>query len=195
EHPFHGRQREREREREREFQVQNTPTAWNILRHFPNKGFRFLLVNSALTIHFFKRLFEVLFIHKYNSVMYLDVTIPISLSYFISTSTMIYAQHLTLGFPEPPLDLKDAGISMKRGDKGYKIPKGGLFDLVICPHYLFEILGFIGISCISQTLYAFSFTLGTTIYLIGRSYATRKWYLTKFQDFPKNVKSLIPFVL
>ncbi|THG22138.1 hypothetical protein TEA_020854 [Camellia sinensis var. sinensis] len=181
---------------------------------FPNEGFRFLLVNSALSIHFFKRLFEVLFIHKYSSVMYLDVAIPISLSYFISTSTMIYAQHLTLGFPEPPLDLKDAGISMflmgisgnlyhhyllsklrKRGDKGYKIPKGGLFDLVICPHYLFEILGFIGISCISQTLYAFSFTLGTTIYLMGRSYATRKWYLTKFQDFPKNIKALIPFVL
>ncbi|KAL7185006.1 hypothetical protein ACSBR2_027030 [Camellia fascicularis] len=181
---------------------------------FPNEGFRFLLVNSALTIHFFKRFFEVLFIHKYSSVMYLDVAIPISLSYFISTSTMIYAQHLTLGFPEPPLDIKDAGISMflmgisgnlyhhyllsklrEQGDKGYKIPKGGLFDRVICPHYLFEILGFIGISCISQTLYAFSFTLGTTIYLMGRSYATRKWYLTNFQDFPKNIKALIPFVL
>ncbi|KAI8007393.1 Steroid 5-alpha-reductase DET2 [Camellia lanceoleosa] len=162
----------------------------------------------------FQLLGLVLFIHKYSSVMYLDVAIPISLSYFISTSTMIYVQHLTLGFPDPPLDLKDARISMflmgisgnlyhhyllsklrEQGDKGYKIPKGGLFDRVICPHYLFEILGFIGISCISQTLYAFSFTLGTTIYLTGRSYATRRRYLTKFQDFPKNIKALIPFVL
>ncbi|PPS03344.1 hypothetical protein GOBAR_AA17323 [Gossypium barbadense] len=48
------------------------------------------------------------------------------------------------------------------GDKEYKIPKGGLFELAICPHYL--------------------------------SYVTRKWYMSKFEDFPKEVKALIPFV-
>ncbi|XP_059628512.1 steroid 5-alpha-reductase DET2-like isoform X2 [Cornus florida] len=180
---------------------------------FPRQGFRFLLVNSALTIHFFKRILEVLFIHKYSGAMILDSVITISLSYCISTATMIYAQHLTQGFPEPPVDLKYVGIVIflvgisgnfyhhyllsklrEEGDKEYKVPKGGLFDLVICPHYFFEILGFVGISCISQTLYAFSFTLGTTFYLMGRSYATRKWYLSKFEDFPKNVKALIPYV-
>ncbi|XP_059628511.1 uncharacterized protein LOC132271215 isoform X1 [Cornus florida] len=179
----------------------------------PHQGFRCVLLNSALAIHFFKRIFEVLFIHKYSGAMILDSVITISLSYCISTATMIYAQHLTQGFPEPPVDLKYVGIVIflvgisgnfyhhyllsklrEEGDKEYKVPKGGLFDLVICPHYFFEILGFVGISCISQTLYAFSFTLGTTFYLMGRSYATRKWYLSKFEDFPKNVKALIPYV-
>lgn len=143
----------------------------------------------------------------------LDSVLLISLSYFMSAVSTIYSQYLTENTAEPAFDLKYAGVllfvigiignfyhhyilSQLRGkdDKSYKIPKGGLFSLVICPHYLFEILGFIGVSLISQTVYAVSFTLGSMFYLLGRSYATRKWYLSKFDNFPKNVKALIPFV-
>lgn len=139
--------------------------------------------------------------------------VPISLSYFLSTTTLIYNQQLVQQLPQPPIHLNYIGIPLfllgiagnfyhhyllsklrSNGEKQYKIPQGGLFSLVICPHYLFEILEFWGISCISQTLYAFMFTMGTTIYLIGRSYATRKWYDSKFQDFPKDIKALIPYI-
>ncbi|XP_043702986.1 3-oxo-5-alpha-steroid 4-dehydrogenase 1-like [Telopea speciosissima] len=180
---------------------------------FPDKDLRFMLVSAALSIHFFKRVLEVLFIHKYSGRMVLDSVILISLSYFISTVSMIYAQHLTEGIPEPALDLKYVGVALflvgisgnfyhhyllsrlrEKSDHGYKIPKGGLFNLVICPHYLFEIVGFVGVSFISQTVYSFSFTMGTILYLIGRSYVTRKWYLSKFKNFPKEVKCLIPFL-
>ncbi|XP_043702985.1 3-oxo-5-alpha-steroid 4-dehydrogenase 1-like [Telopea speciosissima] len=180
---------------------------------FPDEGLRFMLVDAALTIHFLKRILEVLFIHKYSGKMVLDTVIPITLSYFISTASMIYAQHLTQGFPEPTVDLKYIGVALffvgiggnlyhhyllsrlrEKSDLGYKIPKEGMFNLVLCPHYLFEILGFVGVFFISQTLYSFSFTLGTLMYLMGRSYATRKWYLSKFENLSKEVKCLIPFV-
>ncbi|RYR37936.1 hypothetical protein Ahy_A09g042850 isoform B [Arachis hypogaea] len=226
---------------------------------FPNEGLRSTLLQSALTLHFFKRDLEreivvaschcgerggivrekgdllgesedggsggnsrgrmhgglVLFVHKYSGYMYLDSAIPITLSYFISAATMTYSQHLTVteGLPQPQIDLMYPGVavfligiignlyhhyllSKLRGvsEKEYKIPKGGLFGLVICPHYLFEITMFYGISMISQTVYSLCFTIGTTFYLVGRSYATRKWYLSKFEDFPKNVKAVIPFV-
>eukprot|EP00262_Sarcandra_glabra_P012399 TRINITY_DN3190_c0_g1_i1.p1 TRINITY_DN3190_c0_g1~~TRINITY_DN3190_c0_g1_i1.p1 ORF type:complete len:128 (-),score=9.61 TRINITY_DN3190_c0_g1_i1:74-457(-) len=124
---------------------------------------------------------------------------------------MIYSQILTQGIPDPALDLKYIGIFMffvgiggnfyhhlilsklrETGDSEYKIPKGGLFSLVICPHYLFEIIGFIGVSFISQTVYSFSYTLGTIFFLMGRSYATKNWYLSKFPNFPQEVKALIP---
>jgi len=145
--------------------------------------------------------------------MTLESAIPISLSYFLSAATMTYSQHLTNGLPEPPSNLLYPGIVIfvvgivgnfylhyllsnlrGKGEKEYKIPKGGLFRLVICPHYLFEIIVFYGIFFISQTFYAFSFAIGTTLYLLARSYSTRKWYLSKFEDFPKNVKAVIPFV-
>ncbi|XP_024990361.1 very-long-chain enoyl-CoA reductase-like [Cynara cardunculus var. scolymus] len=181
---------------------------------FPHEDLRFGLLVSALTVHFFKRVVEVLFVHKYSGSMALESAIIVPLSYAFSTATMIYTQILSRDVPEPLLDLKYVGVGLfiigeignfyhhwllanlrKKGDKEYKIPKGGLFDLVICPHYLFEILAYVGIASISQTLYAFSFTLGTIFYLTGRSYTTREWYLSKFGDkFPKNVKAFIPYI-
>lgn len=179
----------------------------------PDQDLRFLYLKSALTFHFFKRTLEVLFIHSYSGSMILVSLIPMSFNYFASTATMIYAQHVIQGYPEPSIDLTYPGIVLfligiggnfyhhyllsklrSKNDKEYKIPKGGLFDLVICPHYLFEILGFWGVFFISQTLYSFIYAFGTTLYLMGRSYATRRWYLSKFEDFPKHVKALFPFV-
>ncbi|ESR59056.1 S5A REDUCTASE domain-containing protein [Citrus sinensis] len=178
---------------------------------FPHEGFRFMLLTSALTVHFFKRIVEVLFIHKYSSGMVLDSAIVISLSYLISTAAMIYVQSEGLG--EPTIDLKFLGMILfllgisgnfyhhnllskmrRNGEKEYKIPTSGLFDKVVCPHYLFEILGFWGIFFIAQTLYAFCYAIGVTFYLMGRSYATRAWYLSKFEDFPKHVNSIFPYI-
>ncbi|XP_010645539.1 uncharacterized protein LOC100260916 [Vitis vinifera] len=77
---------------------------------FPEKGFRPLLVTTALTIHFFKRVLEVLFVHKYSGGMVLDSIILISSGYSTTTATMIHAQHIAQGFMEPAIDLKCPGI-------------------------------------------------------------------------------------
>ncbi|KAI3883129.1 hypothetical protein MKX03_012529 [Papaver bracteatum] len=209
---------------------------------FPSHDNRFTLVNSALTLHFLKRIFEI-----QREKMALNITIMISLSYCISTMTIIYNQHLLGSVPDPQIDLKFIGVVVflmgivgkfyhhyilsklrennpqidlkfigvvvflmgivgkfyhhyilsklrENSDTGYKIPKGGLFGRVIYPHYLFEILAFVGISVISQSLYPILYAIGTGFYLTGRSYATRKWYNSKFPSFPKNVKCLVPFV-
>nr|GEV10158.1 very-long-chain enoyl-CoA reductase-like [Tanacetum cinerariifolium] len=177
---------------------------------FHDQDQRFVLLASALTIHFFKRVLEVLFLHKYSGSMGLETTIIVTLSYTLSTATMIYAQYLSQDLPDPSIDLKYFGIGLfmigiignfyhhyilanlrKEGEKEYKIPQGGLFDLVICPHYLFEIFGYVGISCISQTLYAFAFTTGTIFYLTGRSCATREW-LRKVNEYSSNPTQVTP---
>ncbi|KAK9078679.1 hypothetical protein SSX86_002736 [Deinandra increscens subsp. villosa] len=175
---------------------------------------RLVMVISALTLHFLKRVFEVLLVHQYSGYMSLEDVVPMTLSYTTSTATTIYAQYLSVSSLEPSVDLKYVGAMLflvgisgnfyhhcilsnlrKKGDREYKIPKGGLFDLVICPHYLFEVLEFVGVSCLSQTMYSVSFTFGTICYLAGRSYATRKWYVLKFGGkFNKDVKALIPYI-
>ncbi|KAK8999186.1 hypothetical protein V6N11_070362 [Hibiscus sabdariffa] len=206
---------------------------------FPDGDLRFLLLKSAITIHFFKRIFEVSFpvpgfsllsfllcfnviveqilqvgfIHKYSGDMALDTFIIISVSYFFLSLSLIYTHILNQQLPEPSIDLKYPGIVLflvgiggnfyhhyllsklrAKGGRDYKIPKGGLFELVVCPHYLFEILGFLGISLISQTLYSFSVTLGSAVYLVCRSYVTRRWYMSKFEDFPRETRAIIPYV-
>ncbi|XP_060675771.1 uncharacterized protein LOC107413006 [Ziziphus jujuba] len=187
--------------------------AFTSLLFFSNGDIRVLLLKYALALHFFKRIFEVLFVHRFSGQMVVDSAIVISLTYFSSTATMIYTQHLTQVLQGPPIDLKYIGVLLfltgicgnfyhhyllsqlrGKGEKEYKIPKGGLFGLVIGPHYLFKIIAFVRVSFISQTVYAFCFTIGTLFYLMGRSYATRRWYLSKFEDFPQHVKALLPYV-
>ncbi|CAA7388118.1 unnamed protein product [Spirodela intermedia] len=171
------------------------------------------LVVAMLGLHFFKRLLESLFLHRYSGTMALESVATISFCYLINTSFIIYTQYLTLGTAPPPVDLKPPGAALfavgicgnlyhhvllcrlrKEGEGGYKIPRGGLFGLVTCPHYLFEIMVFAGIACASQTVYSFCVMAGTAFYLMGRSWATRKWYLSKFEDYPREVKALIPFI-
>ncbi|KAK4772510.1 hypothetical protein SAY86_014285 [Trapa natans] len=183
---------------------------------FPaSAGLRSLLVRSTLTLHFLKRVLEVIFVHKYSGYMATNASCMISFSYFLTTVTSIYAHYLSLDLPKPAIDLTIPGLGLftvgiagnfyhhlmlsrlradQPGDDTYKVPSGGLFGLVVCPHYLLEILGFIGISLVSQTVYSFASALTMATYLGGRSYATRRWYLSKFEDFPRHVKALVPFV-
>ncbi|KAJ4744735.1 3-oxo-5-alpha-steroid 4-dehydrogenase 2 [Rhynchospora pubera] len=174
---------------------------------------RGVLVCAALGLHFLKRDLEVLFIHKFSGNMMIDSAIPISLTYFTHTVLIIVSQYFSTGMSEPEINLTYAGIVLflvgitgnfyhhyllsklrEKGDKTYKKPTGGLFNLVICPHYLFEIIDLFGIALISQTLHPFCFAFGSMCYLMGRSVATRNWYKSKFENFPSGVKVLIPYI-
>ena len=139
--------------------------------------------------------YKVLFIHRYSGNMPLNTALAISSSYLLSAITMIYAQHLAVGLPDPTTDLLSQLRKGGDDDTGYKIPKDGLFEFVTCPHYLFEITGFFGFAMISQTVYALAMAFGTAAYLVSRSFATRRWYESKFEEFPASIKALVPYIL
>jgi hypothetical protein len=60
----------------------------------------------------------------------------------------------------------------------YKVPTRGLFRFVCCPHYLFELVSWMGVALV------FGHPLGITVfwmmlnYLCGRAHVTLKWYAT-----------------
>ncbi|RLN35753.1 3-oxo-5-alpha-steroid 4-dehydrogenase 1-like [Panicum miliaceum] len=180
------------------------------------EGPRARLLCAAVAAHLLKRVLEVLLVHRYSGSMPLATALLISSCHLFNAVAMIYVQRLSRGLPEPAVDLLFPGVlafavgaagnfyhhlllSRLRaggggGDKGYRIPRGGLFGLVACPHYLFEIVAFFGFAMIAQTVYALVVAVGSAAYLAGRSSATRKWYASKFEEFPATVKALVPYV-
>lgn len=84
----------------------------------------------------------------------------------------------------------------KPGETGYRIPRGGLFELVSSAHYLGEIVEWLGYAIAVNHLPAFAFVMYTASNLIPRALSHHQWYQEKFKDdYPNNRKAIIPFLL
>lgn len=81
------------------------------------------------------------------------------------------------------------------GETGYKIPKGGLYRWISVPNYFGEIIEWAGLALASCTPAALSFLLFTIANLFPRALAHHKWYRKNFDDYPKERKAIIPFIL
>lgn len=84
---------------------------------------------------------------------------------------------------------------VERGEKVYRIPRGGLFRFVTNPSYLTEITAFTGFAIATWSLGATFIVLVTIANLVPRALQTHRWYQDEFPDYPPERKALIPFVL
>jgi protein-S-isoprenylcysteine O-methyltransferase Ste14 len=80
------------------------------------------------------------------------------------------------------------------GEIGYKIPRGGLFELVSSPNYLGEIAEWCGWALATWSLPGLAFAVFTAANLVPRARANREWYLANFPDYPKGRRRVIPFI-
>lgn len=81
------------------------------------------------------------------------------------------------------------------GEKGYKIPKGGLFRWVSCPNYLGEIIEWGGWALASWSLAGLAFFIFTTANLLPRALSNHRWYRETFPDYPPERRALLPRLL
>ena len=79
--------------------------------------------------------------------------------------------------------------------QAYRVPRGGLFEYAAAPHYLFEIVAWLGVALAAQQLNAFLVTAGMASYLSGRAVASSAWYKKQFgAAYPAERKHMVPFV-
>ena len=81
------------------------------------------------------------------------------------------------------------------GHRGYRIPRGGLYERVSCPNYLGEILEWAGWALACWNLGALAFFVWTVANLAPRALKTHNWYKETFPEYPDNRKALLPFVV
>lgn len=83
----------------------------------------------------------------------------------------------------------------KPGESGYKIPRGWLYEKITCPNYFGEVLTWVGWSIAIWSVAGWIFVLLTLANLLPRAITNHKWYHEKFDDYPKDRKIIIPYIL
>ena len=169
-----------------------------------------------LFIHFLKRTLEVLGLHKYSGTM------PASQANFIGAYyALVTLLIASVGLPADQVDpgLQSLGYSLfalgsignlyhhwllaclrsdpkKKSDssKKYVPPAGGLFSSVAAPHYLFEVIAWLGIGLVAQQLNAILVALSMASYLSGRAKSTNDFYMETFNEaeWPRSRKAILP---
>ncbi|HOT44293.1 MAG TPA: DUF1295 domain-containing protein [Spirochaetota bacterium] len=81
------------------------------------------------------------------------------------------------------------------GEKGYRIPHGGLYEYVSCPNYLGEMITWLGWTIATWSVGGIFFLLWTIFNLGPRAFQHHAWYKKTFPDYPAKRKALIPFVI
>ncbi|EJT96743.1 hypothetical protein DACRYDRAFT_72945 [Dacryopinax primogenitus] len=92
-----------------------------------------------------------------------------------------------------------------KGEKPhYGIPRGGLFALISYPNYFCEWLEWVGFAMASTVGSPFPpsyvtppwvFLLSEVCVMLPRAVSGHGWYKQKFEDYPKERKAVIPFLL
>jgi len=80
------------------------------------------------------------------------------------------------------------------GESGYRIPKGGLYELISCPNYFGELLEWFGFALAAWSLPGLAFAVYTAANLVPRALAHHRWYREHFPGYPSSRRALIPGV-
>uniref|UniRef100_A0A8C4QML8 3-oxo-5-alpha-steroid 4-dehydrogenase n=1 Tax=Eptatretus burgeri TaxID=7764 RepID=A0A8C4QML8_EPTBU len=82
----------------------------------------------------------------------------------------------------------------KPGESGYKIPKGGMFEFISGANFFGEIIEWLGYSLAAWSAPQAAFGFFTICSIGPRAYHHHRYYLEKFNDYPKSRKALIPYI-
>lgn len=178
------------------------------------------LANAFSVIHMGKRCLEVLFLHKYSGRTDRGTPKMISTFYTLAATLIAFAAGGRNNHGATPtmiiigtamfaigiagnfyhhylLATLRSSITTKGNDsKKYVAPRGGLFSFVATPHYLFELIGWLGIAIVSNHLNVYLSVAGMVSYLGGRSVAQNDFNRTNFdeKEWPVDRKNIVPFV-
>jgi 3-oxo-5-alpha-steroid 4-dehydrogenase 1 len=109
---------------------------------------------------------------------------------FISGTLLFFAgMYINLSSDEKLIHLR------RTNPDEYKIPRGGMFNLISCPNFFGEMVEWLGYAVLCWSLPALSFFVWTFCNLVPRALNHHRWYKQFFPEYPVDRKAILPFVL
>lgn len=171
----------------------------------------------AWSLHFLKREFETVWVHRFSRA-----TMPL-LNLF-KNSIYYWTFGLMVGYPlchpdyTPPEStlIRMAGLMLfcvseclnfavhvqlrnlrPNGSLRRPVPTGWLFEYVACPNYTYEVLGWVGFSCMTNVGAAYLFTLIGFLQMTDWALKKHRGYLKTYGDDYKRLrrKAIVPFLV
>jgi len=82
------------------------------------------------------------------------------------------------------------------GSKERKIPMGGLFSLISCPNYFYEVVGWVAFSVLCSVLSSWIFAVVGGLQMLVWAGDKHRRYKKEFGDkYPRGRKAMIPFLM
>jgi 3-oxo-5-alpha-steroid 4-dehydrogenase len=171
-----------------------------------------LVLLAAFLFHFVRRILEILFVNSYSRPTPLCALVTIALLYGGAATSCAFFQVHILRQPTSNLIFMLGVLVFAFGEllngyhhwllarlrppgvRTYSVPRGGLFGWVASPHYLGEILSFVGYAMMSDLLPVWGNALVVSAYLASRANTTLKWYQREMPlQIPLSWRRLVPF--
>lgn len=80
-------------------------------------------------------------------------------------------------------------------ETGYKIPRGGMYRFVSCPNYFGEVVEWTGWAIATWSLGGAAFAAWTFANLVPRALSNHRWYVETFEDYPKERRAVLPYLV
>ena len=113
----------------------------------------------------------------------------VSNTFMIGLSLFLIGMYINIKSDYIMINLK------KEKGSGYHIPNSFLYKYLSAPNYFGEIIEWLGWAILTWSISGLVFLIWVIANLFPRAISHHKWYLNKFEDYPKNRKAIIPGVI
>ncbi|XP_068149623.1 very-long-chain enoyl-CoA reductase [Drosophila tropicalis] len=175
---------------------------------------------GCYTVHYVKRLLETIFVHRFSHatmplrnlfkncsyywgftayvsyhVNHPLYTSPCMCTVFPALIAFIFCELGNFSIHVALRNLRPPGTKVRRIPEPDTNPMTKLFNLVSCPNYTFEIGAWLSFSvmtcCLAAYLFAFAGAFQMTIWALAK----HRNYKKEFKDYPRQRRSIFPYVL